>query len=321
MRIDLRTDYEKVLLLISGTIAIVVSSLLIFNSTDVDAGDTSVETERKAREGGVAEVVSPERVAKEGERLKLGDQWITPSKGGVPHRLAVSNLVLNVDGEYYDLSYDKEKPLWPPVPNAWWADKGLDITNPNCREEDSDGDGWDNLTEFLQATDPNDADSAPNWMVGVELIERLAVPYVFKVIYIGPEIQFMKIQPNKRVWFLTPGSRKATTGDGRFTVVKVVPAGANWIANPGKIIFRDNFDTAGSLTEVVTRAVSTRPEFQVVLGFAISGEEVTARLGEPFQFPGLAYELTLTKITKNRAELAYTDERGKKQRFEAKLRK
>ena len=318
MESNLQEQYEKVLLLVFGLIALVVSGLLIFKSmgAEDDSSDSGGGGDSKEK----VQMVKTKAVNKAGQLLSQGSTWILPTKSDKPNPFSASNPILFYDGKNFDMQDPNSEKLWPPVDNAWWYKYKLDPTSPTCRDEDPDDDGFTNLAEFENQTDPTNAESKPDWPTAVELVERVENPYEFRVTYLGPEIQFTRIEPGRRTWYLREGTKDVTTADGRFTVQSVIPAGPNSFENPAKVVLKDNFRSEGSPLTVVSgvRQPIVRPWYQATLLFSITESEVTATIGKPFQFEGLDYELTVTKITENFVEIQYKDDNGRNQKFEAK---
>ena len=46
--------------------------------------------------------------------------------------------------------------IHPPIPNAWLLDHGQDILSGNVLDQDSDGDGFTTLDEWIGKTDTQD---------------------------------------------------------------------------------------------------------------------------------------------------------------------
>jgi hypothetical protein len=317
MEINLQEQYEKVLLIVFGLIALVVSGLLVFKSMGgekVDGGSSAGDDKGKAR------AAKPQLVTNAIQLLKKGSTWETPVRDEKPNPFAASNPILSFKGIIFDMMDPASEPLWAPVDNDWWYKNKLDPINPDCRDEDPDGDSFTNVNEFLHKTDPNDEASAPDWPTAVEMVERVELEYQFRIFYIGPEVQFSRILPTRRVWFLNPGTTKDTTDDKRFRVTSVISAGPDSFAQPAQIVLQDAFRTEGSPLKVADRETVDRPEFQAKLRFNISKEEIVAKKGAPFNFTGLAYELTITKIAENFVEITYTDDKGRKQKLEARIK-
>ena len=316
MENNLQKQYEKILLLVFGLVALVVCGLLLFKSmtSDVKASGTVVEGS-KSTPAPITEIENASKL------LSDGANWAQPTKSEKPVFLAVSTPILRKGEEVYDMQDREQTPLWAPVDNWWWYEHKIDPTLASSLDDDEDGDGFSNLAEFRNGTSPKDDQETPDWQTAISLVERVELPYSFKLTHIDPEVQFTRGDPpGRRVWFLIPGTKDDTTGDGRFKITRVVPPGADPFQDPAKIELVDNFrDDGNPLLLTALRDPHVRAEYQAKLIFEISNEELQVKEGETFQFPGLNHELTLINLTAEDAEIAFADENGVKKTFRAKL--
>jgi len=119
----------------------------------------------------------------------LGDARTAIQKPGAwtghPGSLFVSRRYIFRDPDLVDpFENSPGKPpvqLHPPVPNEWFIKYNLDITDPDILSEDTDGDGFSNLDEFLAGTDPLDKNSHPAYTTKLKLARFIKVP--FRLIY------------------------------------------------------------------------------------------------------------------------------------------
>jgi hypothetical protein len=91
------------------------------------------------------------------ERLGRKTLWKAREDGASP---LVSRLYLLKDGQLIDPMTGSQS-LYPPVPNQWLIDKGLDYTDMNILDRDPKGKGFTVLEEFQAGTDPNDPKQYP----------------------------------------------------------------------------------------------------------------------------------------------------------------
>ena len=99
--------------------------------------------------------------------------------GGTPERgsLLVSRRYLLKDGKLIDPLSEGSEQLHPPITNDWLLANGLDYTDMNIKEKDSDGDGFSNLEEFEKKTNPNDPKDAPASFNKLKLVGFKPVPF------------------------------------------------------------------------------------------------------------------------------------------------
>ena len=151
----------------------------------------------------------------------------------------------------------------------------------------------------------------PVWVASIKFVERLEVDYRFALIFIGPEIQFSRRTPPVKNWFL---NLKTTTGDGRFTLIKVIPPGEDPVAAPGQVVLIDNFRVDGNPLKLRCGPVVVRPEYQARIRNKATGKEVSVRLNEQFRLPGVEEDLTVSGISEDSVEISFPEKDGKERR-------
>jgi hypothetical protein len=97
----------------------------------------------------------------------------TPERGS----LLVSRRYLLKDGKLIDPLAEGSEQLHPPITNDWLLANGLDYTDMNIKEKDSDGDGFSNLEEFEKKTNPNDPKDAPASFNKLKMVGFKPVPF------------------------------------------------------------------------------------------------------------------------------------------------
>ena len=91
--------------------------------------------------------------------------------------LLVSRRYLLKDGKLIDPLSEGSEQLHPPISNDWLLANGLDYTDMNIKEKDSDDDGFSNLEEFEKKTNPNDPKDAPASFNKLKLVGFKPVPF------------------------------------------------------------------------------------------------------------------------------------------------
>lgn len=105
--------------------------------------------------------------------------WATPEKGAGPKPvpLFVSIPIVESDGKMIDMLDPNAPKLRPPVTNAWLMNNNLDYLNSNVLEMDSDDDGFSNIEEWDEKTDPIDAASHPAYADKLVMVSRQQTNY------------------------------------------------------------------------------------------------------------------------------------------------
>ena len=93
--------------------------------------------------------------------------------------LLVSQVYILKDGKLINPS-ESEEPLHPPIKNAWIQKYGLDFSDLSLKDQDPDGDGFSNLDEFLDGTDPTDPNSHPPFRTKLRLVKFDSRPFVLR---------------------------------------------------------------------------------------------------------------------------------------------
>ena len=70
--------------------------------------------------------------------------------------------------------------LHPPIPNKWLIDNNQDLLSPDVLTQDSDGDGFTTLDEYLGKTDPQDKNSHPPYYTKLVLTKFVRIPFRLK---------------------------------------------------------------------------------------------------------------------------------------------
>jgi|GEM_PF-684853 len=126
----------------------------------------------------------------------------TPERGS----LLVSRRYLLKDGKLIDPLSEGSEQLHPPITNDWLLANGLDYTDMNIKEKDSDGDGFSNLEEFEKKTNPNDPKDAPASFNKLKLVSFNSVPFLLTFKSLSKEEIILKKENNKD----ESSSKKAT---------------------------------------------------------------------------------------------------------------
>lgn len=77
----------------------------------------------------------------------------------------------------------KDAPVHPPIPNIWWLDNRLDPGFADSPARDPDQDGFSNLEEFNQKTDPNDSKEFPSLIAKLMYLRDESLGWVIRPTY------------------------------------------------------------------------------------------------------------------------------------------
>jgi hypothetical protein len=109
--------------------------------------------------------------------------------------------------------------LHPPVPNPWFAEHNLDITDSDVLTADPDGDGFTNFDEWQGGTDPQDKKSHPAYTTKLRLVKFIKVPFrlMFKSRPDDSSFQLDTIDVRQPTQILKVGDQIAGT---KFKIIK-----------------------------------------------------------------------------------------------------
>ncbi len=191
------------------------------------------------------------------KNLKQSPQWTFSGRSGlfVPEKHFV-----DAQGQLATL---KSTEVHPPVPNEWLEQFGLPIQDANVLEQDPDGDGFDNVTEWRGHSDPNDKKSHPDYVVALKL--KSVRNESFRLLFSAwnPETETAQIETidfKEPTQFLKVGD---TIGGTRFKIVKFTekhqPNPATGGDEDVSELLLEHVNTQDQLT-LVKEKVATSPE-------------------------------------------------------------
>jgi hypothetical protein len=192
----IKKNPAQLTLALVAAIAIAVTVLLYMK---VSSFDTNFDAIRNPSVSNApVEKLNTESLDSAGQALKSKVKW-EPAKGD--GKLLVSKLYALKDGRLVRPDVDGAM-FHPPVPNKWLLDNKLDPLSASVLHEDPDGDGFDNLEEFMgldglshldnngqpvmgpdgkplpaDSTDPNDPKSHPPYHTKLELVKVVYIPF------------------------------------------------------------------------------------------------------------------------------------------------
>jgi len=244
-------------------------------------------------EKGVAEAMSPAK-------------W-QPDTTGTKGSLFVSRKYLLKDGKLLD-PIEGGAELHPPIPNAWFIENGLDLSNSRIKELDSDGDGFTNLEEFEAKTNPKDKTSTPPSFTKLQLVAYKPVP--FRIIFKGDggtdgkefQINFKDLKGTARTQYKKMGEQIA---DAPYKIIsytaKPGPYGVNVKGDTSELKI-ENTTTGQQLTLIYNQELDDPTSFGEFRNL-LTSEVKTYKKGEVFDIPPDPAKFKLIDITAESAQI------------------
>ena len=181
----LKQNYDRVLLIVVGLIALVAGSMLIMKSFAIGQKFPGVD------EGSGTEFEDPPaaRVAEITGDVDETVQWDHPKAADSEkiYRLFASVPIVWKDGTEQPIDlFDENTPVREGVSNKYLMDNKLPYYRDDVLAMDPDGDGFSNLEEYeLGPTDPNDKNDYPDATHKLELTGISETPYLVMFSSVG----------------------------------------------------------------------------------------------------------------------------------------
>jgi hypothetical protein len=165
----LRTHYERVLL-IAAAVLLFVCSIFIWRNVADFGSQLSVMPPAPALKS-ASPMAKAQELDTAIEELHQPPQWTFGGRSGlfVPekHFIGANGLPATL----------QTTEVHPPVPNEWLEQFGLSIADADVLEQDPDKDGFNNLDEWAGHTNPNDANSHPEYYTKLKLKSAAEEPF------------------------------------------------------------------------------------------------------------------------------------------------
>ena len=228
----IKQNYDRFLLALFSVILLACAGLLFNNAH----GFATVfdELKRPVSKNNTIPHVDQDAVAEKQQRLDKPDEWGTRMVDGqrlpvfvsVPY---IAKTTVQPDGSQTQdlinpLDAASGQPIHPPIPNVWLLDNKQDLLSPNVLEQDSDGDGFSTLDEYLGHTDPTDKNSHPPYYTKLVMTQLQRIPFRLRFdAKNGDTIQINIIDiQDAPTWFGKVGGMITLTKPN-FKVIKFVP--------------------------------------------------------------------------------------------------
>jgi len=230
-----------------------------------------------------------------------------PDTSGAKGSLFVSRKYLLKDGKLLDPIEGGEM-LHPPIPNAWFIENGLDLSNSKVKDIDSDGDGFTNREEYEAKTKPNDKTSTPPSFTKLQLVAYRPVP--FRIIFKGDggtegkefQINFKDLKGTARTQYKKMGEQIA---DAPYKIIsytaKPGPYGVNVKGDTSELKI-ENTTTGQQLTLIYNQELDDPTSFGEFRNL-LTSEVKTYKKGEVFDIPPDPAKFKLIDITAESAQI------------------
>lgn len=332
------TNYEKAALGAAVAVALGLCYLGWSHYSSVD-GDFSVDLKGKGNNN--TAIANSDLIPKALGSLKLDRSWTQADDEDRPVDLftGISLFVASKAPEVpVDLLDKNQAPVHPPIPNKWWIDNRLDPGFGDSPNRDPDEDGFTNLEEFNDNTDPNDAKSHPLLIWKLTYLKDESLGWVVRPGYgdggkfsfkygdtkgnknkvgatemVGPNELFFPTEPMKNRFKLLGSEvrnelNKATNVKQDVTIVRIEDQKPNKKGTIYEIPSPLSEERQNQFLQYDRTAVMSLE----ALGF--SGKEIKVEENTPFALPpdATSKDFLLKKVSPEAIEVEYSDAQGTK---------
>ena len=241
-------------------------------------------------------------------------KWKSPTDfpTGSPERgvLLVSRRYLLKDSKLIDPLAEGSEQLHPPITNEWLLVHELDYTDMNIKSKDSDGDGFSNLEEFQNNTNPIDSKKAPPSLNKLKLVSFKPVP--FRLEFKGDpsgdgkefQINFKDLKGPARTQYRKLGEQ---IEGAPYKVIKYEPKpGPNGVNSSGDLseLIIQNIETGDSIPLVYNKEANDPTSFGTFRSLLAGGDQdFTLKKGEEFTLKPDNRKYKLVDITTTKAQI------------------
>lgn len=177
----------------------------------------------------------------------------------------------------------------PPVPNEWFIQHGLDLTDSDVLNQDPDKDGFTNLEEWRAGTDPSDPKSHPSYLTKLKIKKFIQKPFRLKFnSYDGdptkPSAMTFAIDAvdlHQPTQFCKIGEAIEGTKFKIGKFVYKIETDANGIENDISELTVVNADEGKSVVLIYQKVVNS-PDSYALLKYLWNGDEITVKKDKTF---------------------------------------
>ena len=205
-----RAHYEKALF-VAAAVLLFLSSILIWRDAARFSSQLAVVPPAPSLKS-VSPLATAQELQAAAEKLHRPPQWTFGGRSGL---FVPEKHFIGANGQPATLQTTE---IHPPVPNDWLEQFGLPIADADVLDQDPDGDGFNNLEEWLGHTNPIDGNSHPEYYTKLKL--KSAVEEPFRLVFsswVGDTYAINTIDLKQPTQFLKVGDPIKGT---RFKIVK-----------------------------------------------------------------------------------------------------
>ena len=167
--VSVRAHYEKTLLIAAAAVLFLCSISIWRNAAGFSSRLTLMPPAPSLKS--VSPLARAQELSAAVEKLHQPSQWTFGGRSGlfVPekHFIGANGLPATL----------QTTEVHPPVPNGWLEQFGLPIADADVLEQDPDGDGFNNLDEWVGHTNPTDPNSHPEYYTKLKLKSATEEPF------------------------------------------------------------------------------------------------------------------------------------------------
>jgi len=238
-------------------------------------------------------------------------QFANDSGGSVTQRIPLfdSTPIILLGGDLVNLGDPNAKQMRPPVSNNWLLSKGLNILSANVLNEDADKDGFTNLEEWGDSTDPKwqgltdplDPKSHPSYLNKLSYVKRNKASFFLRYATHNPPNFQINYRPGHIPNMQSLQAQQGTEFLGRYTITKhEVKEGMDGIIKRDMSELTVHDKSTGKDFILVRQQDLNWPDYYADFVFTLDNSKLRVKEGDSFELslePGRQYKLTATSDT------------------------
>lgn len=295
-------------ILAAATLVLVANAALIF--TNAQSEDASLATPSTAADKNALQEFQATILDKAKSAATNPTVWQFTDRDPSRASLLVSRKYLLKDGKLFDPIEGGEN-LHDPITNEWLIEYGLDYTAKDIKTRDADGDGFNNLEEFLAGKSPVDAASKPAGYNKLTLVDFKSFP--FRIVFKGDpsgkgaefQLNFLELKGAARTQYKKLGDaiegapyKIAAYKENKFTDDRGVPVDRSELT-------LENTDNGDSLVLVKDKQTDD-PRSEGTFLNQITKETFVKKKGDTFLLKPDQIEFKIIDITSDSAQIQDT---------------